>query len=142
MDQNQIASVIDWQGTWAAPLFLQAQPPDIVDYHGPMMLKLPENFENLDKDQANSDQAADCEVNPSQLYLIETEERNSHLAETFHLDHGKTRRFAVTFTGNTWDDDIVSFREGSYECRTVCLLPMLYANKYLIRFFVSNIRRS
>ena len=123
-------------------MFLQAQPPEIVNYHGPMMLKLPENFENLDKDQQIRIEQQIAKSTIFQLYLIETEERNPRLAETFHLDHGKTRRFAVAFTGNTWDDDIVSFQEGSYECRTVCLLPMLYAKEYLIMFFVSNIRRS
>ncbi|KAL9101864.1 MAG: hypothetical protein Q9163_002931, partial [Psora crenata] len=46
-----------------------------------------------------------------QLYLIETEEKNPRLFELFHLDHGKTRRLAVNFAKDTWDDDIVAFRE-------------------------------
>ncbi|KAJ5471088.1 hypothetical protein N7530_008445 [Penicillium desertorum] len=45
------------------------------------------------------------------LYLLETKERNPLLAKAFHLDHRKTRRLPVEFAGNTWDDDIVSFRE-------------------------------
>ncbi|OKP10478.1 Altered inheritance of mitochondria protein 9, mitochondrial [Penicillium subrubescens] len=59
VDDGRIASVIDWQGSWAGPLFLQAQPSPLVDYQ----------------------------------------------------DHGKTRRLPVELAGNTWDDDIVSFRE-------------------------------
>lgn len=29
----------------------------------------------------------------------------------FELDHGKTRRMPFEFVSNTWDDDIVPFRE-------------------------------
>jgi hypothetical protein len=41
----------------------------------------------------------------------ETETRNPRLAEAFHLPHGETRRFLVIFASNTWDDDILPFRE-------------------------------
>ncbi|KAJ5821839.1 hypothetical protein EN45_110470 [Penicillium chrysogenum] len=46
-----------------------------------------------------------------QLYLLEIKERNSLLAKAFHLDHGKARRLPIEFARNTWDDNIVSFRE-------------------------------
>ncbi|KAJ5353503.1 hypothetical protein N7541_006067 [Penicillium brevicompactum] len=46
-----------------------------------------------------------------QLYLIETKERIPLLAKAFHLAHGKTRRLPMEFAGNTWDGDIVPFRE-------------------------------
>lgn len=46
-----------------------------------------------------------------QLYLMETEKQNPLLARAFHLDYGKTRRLAIELARNTWDDDIVSFRE-------------------------------
>lgn len=29
-----ITSLIDWQDTWAGPLFLQARSPQLVDYNG------------------------------------------------------------------------------------------------------------
>jgi hypothetical protein len=39
---NRITAVIDWQGVWAGPLFLQAQPSQLVDYQGSILLKRPE----------------------------------------------------------------------------------------------------
>lgn len=42
---------------------------------------------------------------------METEKQNPLLARAFHLDYGKTRRLAIELARNTWDDDIVSFRE-------------------------------
>lgn len=51
VDDDRITSVIDWQGVWAGPLFLQAQPSPLVDYQGEILLKRPANFDDLDDDQ-------------------------------------------------------------------------------------------
>lgn len=42
---------------------------------------------------------------------METEKWNPLLAKAFHLDHGKTMRHTVELAGNTWDDEIIAFRE-------------------------------
>lgn len=102
--------MIDWQGVWAGPLFLQAQPPQLVDYQGEMLLKRPDNFDDLDDRKAQIRQRI-ARSTLFQLYLLQIRKQNPLLAEVFHLDHGKTRRLPVEFAGNTWDDDIVSFRE-------------------------------
>jgi len=107
---DRITSVIDWQGVWAGPLFLQAQPPQLVDYQGEMLLKRPDNFDDLDDRKAQIRQQI-ARSTLFQLYLLQIRKQNPLLAEVFHLDHGKTRRLPVEFAGNTWDDDIVSFRE-------------------------------
>lgn len=111
VDRDRIAAVIDWQGVWAGPLFLQARPSQLVDYQGSVLLKRPDNFDNLDDEQKFQIKQQISKSTLFQLYLLETEERNPTLAKVFHLDHGKTRRLPVEFAGNTWDDDIVSFRE-------------------------------
>jgi Phosphotransferase enzyme family len=111
VDRNRITAVIDWQGVWAGPLFLQAQPSQLVDYQGSILLKRPDNFDNLDDEHKIQIKQQISKSMLFQLYLLETEERNPTLSKVFHLDHGKTRRLPVEFAGNTWDDDIVSFRE-------------------------------
>ncbi|KXG52885.1 Aminoglycoside phosphotransferase [Penicillium griseofulvum] len=75
------------------------------------LLKRPGNFDELcPKEQAQIKQKI-FKSTLLQLYLMETEERNPTLAKTYNLDHGKTRRLPIELAGNTWDDDIVSFRE-------------------------------
>lgn len=93
------------------PLLLQAQPSRLVDYQGNMLLKRPDNFDDLDDERKAEIEQQIFKSTLFQLYLIETGERNPILAEAFNLDHGKTRRLLVEYAGDTWDDDIVSFRE-------------------------------
>ncbi|KAE8356230.1 kinase-like domain-containing protein [Aspergillus coremiiformis] len=111
VDREHISAVIDWQGAWAGPLFLQAKPSPIFDYQGPMVLKRPDNFDTLDDERKTQIKQQISKSTLFQLYLLETRERNALLAEAFHLDHGKTRRLPFEFAGDTWDDDVVSFRE-------------------------------
>jgi hypothetical protein len=62
-----------------------------------------------------------------QLYLLETNKRNPLLAQAFHLEHGKTRRLPVELAGNTWEDDIVSFRGALIDVER-SVLKFLYVN--------------
>lgn len=111
VEGNRITSVIDWQGVWAGPLFLQARPSQLVDYQGSILLKRPDNFDDLDDERKVEIKRQISRSTFFQLYLMETKEKNPVLAEAFHLDHGKTRRLPVEYASDTWDDDIVSFRE-------------------------------
>ena len=111
VENNLITAVIDWQGSWAGPLFLQGQPSPLVDYQGSILLNRPDNFDDLDPEQQTQIKRQIFKSTLFQLYLMETEKQNPLLANAFHLDHGKTRRLAVEMAGNTWDDEIVSFRE-------------------------------
>jgi hypothetical protein len=110
VEGSHITAIIDWQGAWAGPLFLQAQPSPILDYRGEIILKRPDNFDDLSSDEQAEIKRTISKSTLFQLYLLETEQRNPLLARAFHLDHGKTRRLPVELSGNTWDDDIVSFR--------------------------------
>ncbi|PYI29456.1 kinase-like protein [Aspergillus indologenus CBS 114.80] len=111
VDDGRVTAVIDWQGSWAGPLFLQSQPSPIVDYSGSILLQRPGNFDDLEPEQQAEIKQKIFKSTLYQLYLLETKERNPLLAQAFHLDHGKTRRLPIELAGNTWDDDIVSFRE-------------------------------
>lgn len=90
---------------------LQAQPSPLVNYQGSMLLRRPENFDDLDSGQQAQIKQKIRKSTLVQLYLLETEERTPLLARIFQLDYRKTRRLPVELAGNTWDDDIVSFRE-------------------------------
>ncbi|KAJ9196650.1 hypothetical protein DTO164E3_6180 [Paecilomyces variotii] len=111
VDGNRITSVIDWQSIWAGPLLFRARPCPIIDYQGPVLLKRPHNFEDLDDERKVQIKAQIARSTLSQLYILESEKRNPKLAKAFNLEHGKTRRLAVEYSGDSWDDDIVSFRE-------------------------------
>ncbi|KAK9853464.1 hypothetical protein MYU51_006597 [Penicillium brevicompactum] len=111
MQISQGPSIIDWQGSWAGPLFLQSQPSPLVDYQGGILLQRPDNFDALGPEQQADIKQKIFKPTLYQLYLLETKERNPLLAKAFHLAHGKTRRLPMEFAGNTWDDDIVPFRE-------------------------------
>ena len=130
IDHGRISSVIDWQGVWAGPLLLQAQPPELVAYQGDMIFKRPKNFEDLDDVSKSEVKQQIFKSTLLQLYLIETKEKNPRLAEAFDLDHGKTRRFPFLFAGNTWDDDIVAFRESLINVERYLLL-ILHADQSL-----------
>jgi Predicted aminoglycoside phosphotransferase len=51
IDDGHITAIIDWQGSWAGPLFLQSQPSRIVDYPGSILLQRPDNFDGLGPEQ-------------------------------------------------------------------------------------------
>ncbi|RMZ82272.1 hypothetical protein DV738_g1897, partial [Chaetothyriales sp. CBS 135597] len=111
VDGHRITAIIDWQGVTAGPLFLQAHPSPLVDYQGEILLKRPDNFDSLDDEQKTRIKKQISRSTLLQLYLLETQERNPTLAKVFDLDHGKTRRLPVELAGNTWDADILPFRE-------------------------------
>jgi hypothetical protein len=123
INQSRISSVTDWQGVWAGPLLLQARPPELLEYQGDAMLeykdkvivKRPQNFEDLTDDEKAQVEQQISKSMLFQLYLMETMTRNPRLAEVFHLDYGKIRCIPVKFAGNTWDGDIfrriLPFRE-------------------------------
>ncbi|KAI2825123.1 hypothetical protein CBS63078_5081 [Aspergillus niger] len=40
-NSGHITSIIDWQSTWAGPLFLEGRHPHFLDYTGDLLLKPP-----------------------------------------------------------------------------------------------------
>ncbi|KAI1165846.1 hypothetical protein F5B18DRAFT_132163 [Nemania serpens] len=112
VENGKISSIIDWQDSWAGPLFLQARQPQLVDYDGDILLRLPPHYDALE----DQDEKSRIRSQVEKSILLWSYERNTKninhlLHEVFHLPHGRTRRDVVDFSANTWDADIVPFRE-------------------------------
>jgi len=110
---DRITSLIDWQSTWAGPLFLQYRYPKLVDvdYNGKVMLRLPENYKDMEKSE--KDRVAN-QVERSlvqYLYEIETQKHNPLLVEMNNVPHRVTRKQTIEFGDDTWDGDILPFRQ-------------------------------
>jgi hypothetical protein len=112
VNKGRITCLIDWQDTWVGPLFLQARHPRLVDYNGELMLKLPESYDALeDEDERKRIQT---QVEKSIIlwtYEMETKNTNPILYDILHLNQGRARRDTVDFSANTWDGDIIPFRQ-------------------------------
>ncbi|TVY26231.1 Altered inheritance of mitochondria protein, mitochondrial [Lachnellula hyalina] len=112
VEGNRITSLIDWQDTWVGPLFLQFRHPKLVDYDGEVLLKLPENYESLEEGEAKARTRKQVEKSiVLYTYETETDKNNPLLSEILRLHHGRTRRETVQFAANTWDGDIIPFRQ-------------------------------
>jgi hypothetical protein len=93
------------------PLFLQYRYPKLVNYTGDVMLRLPENYKTMEK--IKQDQVAK-QVEKSlvqYLYELETKKQNPLLVEVNDIPHGTTRRQTVDFAEDTWEGDILPFRQ-------------------------------
>lgn len=112
--KGRICSVIDWQGTWAAPLILQARHPRLVDYHGDIILKAPANFKDLEPDEKDRIKAQMSSSIILYLYEQQIAKEVPLLDKVLRFDHGRTRCEPIHFVGDTtWDDDddILPLRE-------------------------------
>ncbi len=108
---DQITSIIDWQSAWAGPLFLQYQYPKLVNYNGKVILRLPENYKDMEKGE--KDQVAN-QVERSlvqYLYEIETQKQNPLLVEVNNVPQRETRTQTIGYGEDTWDGDILPFRQ-------------------------------
>ncbi|TVY81629.1 Altered inheritance of mitochondria protein, partial [Lachnellula suecica] len=111
VEGNRITSLIDWQDTWAGPLFLQFRHPKLVDYNGKVLLKLPQNYESLKGDEKARTRKQVEKSIVLYNYETETDTKNPLLGEILRMHHGRPRRETVQFAANTWDGDIIPFRQ-------------------------------
>ena len=111
IDQNRITSIIDWQGTWAGPLFIQARTPQLVDHHGDMILRLPENYKELEDEEKARVKHQVASSIARYTYETHTAKVNPRLSKVFQFEHGRTKTEPISFAGDTWDNDILPFRE-------------------------------
>ncbi|KAF1961603.1 hypothetical protein CC80DRAFT_400961 [Byssothecium circinans] len=107
-----ITSLIDWQDTWVGPLFLQARHPRLVDYNGELMIKLPESYDTLEDEKEKLRVRTQVEKSII-LWAYENESKTTNpiLHDILHLSQGRTRRETVDFSADTWDGDIIPFRQ-------------------------------
>ncbi|KAI6858144.1 hypothetical protein KC323_g7118 [Hortaea werneckii] len=48
IEDGRITSLIDWQDAWVAPLFMQERRPQLLEYDGETILRLPDYFETIE----------------------------------------------------------------------------------------------
>jgi hypothetical protein len=108
---DRVTSLIDWQSTWAGPLFLQYRYPKLVDYAGEVMLSLPEDYKNMEESDKVS-VANHVERSLVQyFYELGSKKQNPLLAEINDIPHGTTRRQTIELAEDTWEGDILPFRQ-------------------------------
>jgi hypothetical protein len=112
---DKITSLIDWQSTWVGPLFLQYRYPKLVNYTGEVMLRLPEDYKDMEKSEKDrvKDRVKD-QVERSLvqfLYKTETKKQNPLLVKVNDTPQVTTRRRTIEFAENTWDGDILPLRQ-------------------------------
>lgn len=76
------------------------------------MLYLPEHYESIQDEDEKT--ALRCKIQKSAVHWVyeaDTEEANPLLHRMYRLPQAKTRQELVGFATNTWDGDIVPFRE-------------------------------
>jgi hypothetical protein len=83
-----------------------------VDYNGEVLLKLPENYESLEDggEKARTRKQVEKSI-VLYTYETETDKTNPLLREILRINNGRTRRETVQFAANTWDGDILPFRQ-------------------------------
>ena len=111
VSKGRITSLIDWQAAWAGPLFIQARQPRLLDHRGEVLLRLPENFKELEVDEQNRLREQVSVSILLHIYETHTATQNPLLSSWYRSRHGKTRTEPILFAGNTWQDDILPLRE-------------------------------
>ncbi|KAF1843821.1 uncharacterized protein K460DRAFT_286920 [Cucurbitaria berberidis CBS 394.84] len=109
--EGQVSSIIDWQSVWVGPRILRARTPQLVEYNGEIQTKLPENFNELDHEE--KDRVREAVRRSILLYIYETStaKRNPSLYKVMRYANGKTLEQLVEFAHNSWEGDILPFRE-------------------------------
>lgn len=78
---------------------------------GPQVLKFPNNFATLSDGEQTLIKRQARKSALLQLYLLETKQKNPAMTRVFELDYGRTRCDVIKFGTDTWDGDIIAFRE-------------------------------
>lgn len=76
------------------------------------MMRLPESYDALEDEDEKSRVRTQVEKSiVLWTYETETKDTNPILHDILHIDQGRTRRDTVDFSANTWDGDIIPFRQ-------------------------------
>ncbi|KAE8153098.1 phosphotransferase enzyme family protein [Aspergillus avenaceus] len=109
--ENQIVSIIDWQGCSSLPVFHACRIPKFLKIHGPLLFDLPpatgltpqEKEETLRRYQLTQLQ---------RLYVSKFCEVDNDVFSALSFPQALTRQQLIDFSGYTWDDDgMFMFRE-------------------------------
>lgn len=89
--------------------------PQLIEYHGDIILRLPDSYEAME-DKDEKAKLAD-KVERSILYWYysrETREKNSTLQKLYDLPLARKRRELVLFASEVWDGETIPLRECLY----------------------------
>ncbi|TVY39560.1 Altered inheritance of mitochondria protein, mitochondrial [Lachnellula subtilissima] len=101
VEGNRITSLIDWQDIWAGPYSFNSG----IQSSWTIMASLEEGDE-----KARTRKQVEKSI-ILYTYETETDKNNPLLSEILRIHHGRTRRETVQFAANTWDGDIIPFRQ-------------------------------
>lgn len=110
-DNSKISSIIDWQGAWISPLFIGPNPSELLDYSVEIMMKLPDNFKDLDEPEK---ERLRHQVSQSILihgYETESARENPLMYKMMRHYQGQTLKQLDAFANATWNNSIFPLRE-------------------------------
>lgn len=115
---SKISGIIDWQGVWAAPLFIQARFPSVFDCDGPYAWggvepKLPDDYDSFSESDKQLASNKLSEERLKKFYELASRKFNPLLAKV--LDAMRNEDDPTTFifyiVGQTWHDGPIPLRE-------------------------------
>ncbi|KAI7236741.1 hypothetical protein KC330_g3579 [Hortaea werneckii] len=115
VEAGQITSLIDWQEAWIAPLFMQERRPQLFEYDGEMILRLPNDFETIEDQAEKAELQSQVEKSIlSWYYHGVVREQNPVLQALFDLPLARTRRETVFLASDIWEGETLPLRECLY----------------------------
>ncbi|KAF9224918.1 hypothetical protein BS17DRAFT_795237 [Gyrodon lividus] len=108
-DERRVVSIIDWQGCWAGPAYLQMTAPSFLSCcaddipEGLEFPELPEGYQEMSADT----QAMMREKHKSKMLYKLYEIKQLYPCR---IDHRETRTMPVRAAGRTWKDGILPLR--------------------------------
>ena len=115
---TKVSGIIDWQGVWAAPLFIQARFPSLFDSDGPYAWggiepKLPDDYDSLSESEKQLASNKLSEQRLKKFYELASRKFNPLLTKA--LDAMRNEDDPTTFifcvVGQTWLDGPIPLRE-------------------------------
>lgn len=106
---------------------MQERRPQLIEYHGEIMLRLPDYFEGIEQKEEKAKLTEKVERSILYWYYSrETQKKNPTLQELFNLPLARTRREMVLFASEVWDGETIPLRECLYQAhRSVCSRRLL-----------------
>jgi hypothetical protein len=115
VEEGRITSLIDWQDAWVGPFFMQERRPQLFEYHGEIILRLPDYYEAMEDKEEKVKLANKVERSIIYWYYgRETGEKNPALQELFDLPLARKRRELVLFASEVWHGETIPLRECLY----------------------------
>jgi hypothetical protein len=116
IEDGRVTSVIDWQDSWIGPLFMQERRPQLIEYYGEIILRLPDYYEEIEDKEEKANLTDQVERSLLHWYYgRQTQKQNPTLQKLFDLPLARIRREVVLFASEIWDGQTVPLRECLYK---------------------------